>query len=185
MTSIALITGASGGIVQSWDTATKESELADYSVCTTWKVVGKDMYLVDVFRARLGYPELKRAVRALAERDQPQNILIEDKASGTQLIQELNQERLYAVTGVQPEGDKLMRMHAQTAKIANGFVHLPPDAPWKLDYVAEVTSFPKGKHADQVDSTSQAIRWVGHGMWSNGRGLLEYTRQEAMKMQVL
>ena len=56
-------------------------------------------------------------------------MLIEDKASGTQLIQELIQEGLYAVTRYQPKIDKIMRMHAQTAMIENGFVYLPEAAP--------------------------------------------------------
>ena len=57
-------------------------------------------------------------------------MLIEDKASGTQLIQELVAAGLYAVTRYQPQSDKVMRIHAQTAMIANGFVHLPDAAPW-------------------------------------------------------
>ena len=54
-------------IVQSWDTANKESELADYSVCTTWGVKGKKSYLLHVLRKRMAYPDLKRAVIAQAE----------------------------------------------------------------------------------------------------------------------
>src|SRR5439155_898022 len=50
-------------IVQSWDTASKVSELADYSVCTTWGVKGNQFYLLHVFRQQLEYPDLKRAVR--------------------------------------------------------------------------------------------------------------------------
>jgi predicted phage terminase large subunit-like protein len=53
-----------------------------------------------------------------------------------------------------------MRMHAQTAVIENGFVYLPREARWLADYVTEVTTFPRGKHDDQVDSTSQALEWI-------------------------
>ena len=76
-------------IVQSWDTANKPSELADYSVCTTWGLKGPDFYLLNVLRKKLSFPELKRAVVEQNELFRPQVILIEDKASGTQLIQEL------------------------------------------------------------------------------------------------
>jgi len=69
-------------IVQSWDTANKASELSDFSVCTTWGIKGKDLYLLHVLRKRMEYPELKRAVREQCE-------AFDDKASGTQLIQEL------------------------------------------------------------------------------------------------
>ena len=70
-------------IVQSWDTASKATELSDFSVCTSWGVLGKDIYLIDVVRRRMEYPELKRAVRAEYERWRPEVVLIEDKASGT------------------------------------------------------------------------------------------------------
>jgi len=63
------------------------------------------------------YPELKRAVRAHYERFGADVVLIEDKASGTQLIQELTEEGVCAVTRYQPQADKIMRLHAQTAVI--------------------------------------------------------------------
>jgi predicted phage terminase large subunit-like protein len=146
-------------IVQSWDTANKATELSDFSACTTWGVQGKDLYLVDVLRRRMEYPELKRAVREQYDRFRPSVVLIEDKASGTQLIQELIEEGLYAVTRYQPQSDKVMRMHAQTAMIENGFVHLPNTAPWLALYLHELTIFPNGKHDDQVDSTAQMLDW--------------------------
>ena len=70
-------------------------------------------------------------------------VLIEDKASGTQLIQELIADGLHAVTRYQPQSDKIMRMHAQTAMIENGFVHLPKEAAWLSAYLHELTVFPK------------------------------------------
>ena len=146
-------------IVQSWDTASKASELSDFSVCTSWGILGKELYLIDVLRQRMEYPELKRAVRGQYERFRPDVVLIEDKASGTQLIQELIAEGLYAVTRYQPQSDKVMRMHAQTAMIENGFVHLPDAAPWLAAYLHELTTFPNGRHDDQVDSTSQLLDW--------------------------
>ena len=82
---------------------------------------------------------------------------IEDKASGTQLIQELIREGLYAVTRYQPQPDKVMRRHAQTAMIENGFVHVPDAAPWLAPYLHELTVFPHGKHDDQIDSTAQLL----------------------------
>jgi len=96
--------------------------------------------------------------------------LIEDKASGTQLIQELIDYGLHAVTRYQPQSDKIMRMHAQTAMIENGFVHLPKEAAWLPEYLHELTVFPKGKHDDQVDSTAQMLDWLkraGSGPSSN------------------
>jgi predicted phage terminase large subunit-like protein len=146
-------------ILQSWDTANKPTELSDYSVCTTWGVKEKHLYLLQVIRKRLGYPELKRAVREQAEVFGPQTILIEDRASGTQLIQELVSEGMYSIKSYEPTMDKIMRMHSVTSTIENGFVHLPDKAFWLAEYLHELITFPKGKNDDQADSTSQALDW--------------------------
>ena len=103
--------------------------LADYSVCTTWGLKGPNFWLLNVLRKKLAYPELKRAVREQRELFKPTAILVEDKASGTQLIQELIADGLSAVTRYAPDGDKIMRLHTQTATIENGFVHLPETPP--------------------------------------------------------
>jgi len=146
-------------VVQSWDTANKASELSDFSVCTTWGIRGKSLYLLHVMRRRMEYPELKRAVCEQCAAFEASVVLIEDKASGTQLIQELIEQGLHAVTRYQPQTDKIMRMHAQTAMIENGFVHLPKEGVWLAEYLHELTVFPKGKHDDQVDSTAQMLDW--------------------------
>ena len=137
-------------IVQSWDTANKATELSDFSVCTTWGVKDKELFLLAVFRQKLNNPALKRAVREQLGRFKATVVLIEDKASGTQLIQELIKEGCHAVTRYQPTTDKVMRLHAQTALIENGFVRIPEDAPWLAEYLHELTVFPKGKHDDQA-----------------------------------
>src|SRR5215469_10481809 len=146
-------------IVQSWDTANKATELSDFSVCTTWGVRGKELYLLGLLRQRLEYPALKRAVREQENLYKANVVLIEDKASGTQLIQELIAEGCHAVTRYQPDCEKIMRLHAQTAMIENGFVYIPETAPWLAEYLHELTVFPKGKHDDQVDSTAQFLDW--------------------------
>jgi predicted phage terminase large subunit-like protein len=171
-------------IVQSWDTANKATELSDFSVCTTWGIAGNNLYLVDLVRRRMEYPELKREVRAQYERFRPSVVLIEDKASGTQLIQEPVHEGLYAVTRYQPQTDKVMRMHAQTAMIENGFVHLPDAAPWLAQYVHELTVFPHGKHDDQVDSTAQLLDWHKRGAGpSSNAGIFELYRRRAEELR--
>ena len=111
--------------VQSWDTANEATELSDFSVCTTWGVKGKNLFLLGVFRRRLEYPALKRAGREQQRLFDANVVLIEDKASGTQLIQELIADGCHGVTRYQPDCEKIMRLHAQTAMIENGFVHLP------------------------------------------------------------
>jgi len=168
-------------IVQSWDTANKATELSDFSVCTTWGVKDKDLFLIGVFRRRLEYPALKRAVREQQSLFRATEVLIEDKASGTQLIQELITDGCHGVTRYQPECDKIMRLHAQTGMIENGFVHIPETAPWLAEYLHEMTVFPKGKHDDQVDSTAQFLDWFKRPMPS--WGIFELTRRMAEKLK--
>lgn len=149
-------------VLQSWDTANKPSELSDYSVCTTWGLTKSRSYLLHVLRKKLDYPNLKRAVREQAALHKAAVVLIEDKASGTQLIQELSQEGMYGITRYAPDAgmNKLMRLHAQTGAIENGLVLLPAAAEWLDSYLHEMTTFPAAKHDDQVDSTSQALHWI-------------------------
>ena len=98
--------------MQSWDTANKATELSDFSVCTTWGVRGKNVYLLGLLRQRLEYPALKRVVREQQSLYRATEVPIEDKASGTQLIQELVTDGCHGVTRYQPECDKVMRLHA-------------------------------------------------------------------------
>jgi len=147
-------------IIQSWDTANKPTELSSYSVCITLGLKDKHIYVLHVLRKRLNYPDLRRAVREQWKAFGAQVILIEDKASGTQLIQELISEGVHGITKYAPEGNKVMRAHAQTATIENGFVHLPQHAHWRAEFVHEITTFPGGKHDDQVDALAQALDWI-------------------------
>ena len=167
-------------VVMSWDTANKASELADYSVCTVWGYKKPHIYLLYVLRKKLEYPDLKRVTKELRAQWHPTKILIEDKASGTQLIQELRQEGVYAVKGVKPEGDKVMRMNAQTGFFEQGLVFLPAQAPWLDEYRKELISFPKGKHDDQVDSTAQALKWIHE--YGQEPGIITYYREKVREM---
>jgi predicted phage terminase large subunit-like protein len=169
--------------LQSWDTASKPTELSDYSVCTTWGIKEKHVYLLHAFRKRLGYPELKRAVREQAEAFGPQTILIEDKASGTQLIQELVNEGMHEIKSYEPTMEKTMRMNSVTSTIENGFVHLPEKAAWLGDYVHELATFPFGKYDDQADSTAQALHWFKSNSMSQVYDLLEYARRKVAEQE--
>jgi len=102
----------------------QSDELSDFSVCTTWGVSGKHLFLLGVFCRRLEYPALKRAVREQQRLFDATVVLIEDKASGTQLIQELIEDGCHGVTRCQPTIEKIMRLHAHTGMIENAFVHI-------------------------------------------------------------
>jgi predicted phage terminase large subunit-like protein len=144
-------------------------------------VKGKDLVLIGLFRRRLEYPALKRAVREQQSLFNANVVLIEDKASGTQLIQELIAEGCHAVTRYEPTTEKTMRMNAQTAMIENGFVRIPETAAWLDEYLHELTVFPNGKHDDQVDSTAQFLDWFKKPF--PGQGLYEYYRQRAQELE--
>lgn len=150
-------------ILQSWDTASKCGEMNSYSVCTTWGVFNNNFYLLDVYRKRLTYPELKRAAGKLFRKFDPLKVLIEDKSSGTPLIQELQSEGLYCLEACKPEPgrDKHVRLGEQSIKFENGRVYLPRQATWLDEYIREITGFPGSKHDDQVDSTTQALEFLG------------------------
>jgi predicted phage terminase large subunit-like protein len=146
-------------IVQSWDTANKGGELNDYSVCTTWHAYFENHYLIDVFRRHLDYPCLKRAVKEQAQKHQADVVIIEDKASGIQLIQDLRAEGVFGIEPYDPGPgiDKQMRLYAVSAEFESGRARLPRSASWKDEYVREITGFPGTKYDDQVDSTTQAL----------------------------
>jgi predicted phage terminase large subunit-like protein len=148
-------------IVISWDTAMKPTELSDYSVGTVWGIKGGFFYLLDLTRLKLDYPNLKRKVIEVYEKWKVwgATLLIEDAGSGTSLIQDLQAQQI-AVIPVKPEGDKVLRVSAQSAKIEAGAVHLPLNAPWLDDLKSEILAFPHGKHDDQVDSMTQALNWI-------------------------
>lgn len=149
--------------VQSWDTANKAGEMNDYSVCTTWGIDDrKFLYLLHVHRMRLNFPELKRAAKELHGKFKPDKLVIEDKASGTSLIQELKAEGVYGIELYQPApgSDKFMRLAGQAIKFYESRVRLPERAPWLDEYVRELTGFPGSKFDDQVDSTTQALDYM-------------------------
>ena len=151
-------------IVISVDTAMKADEIADYSVATVWLMKKEKYYLLDLIRGRFDYPALKKQVLQLKQRWLGATFLIEDKGSGTSLIQELRYENL-SVIGIKPEGDKTTRLYSTQALFEAGSVLFPREAPWVQDLILELLAFPKYRHDDQVDSISQALIWMRHRAW--------------------
>ena len=155
-------------VIQSWDTANKAGERNDYSVCTTWLLRDEAFYLLDLHRERLEFPALKRRVAALRRQHGADAVLIEDRGSGTQLIQALLEEGLHAIA-VAPEADKATRLYAQSMHIEAGRVLLPAEAPWLDEFRTELLRFPQGRHDDQVDSLSQFLAWATDHAWGGPR----------------
>jgi predicted phage terminase large subunit-like protein len=147
-------------VIHSWDTASKGGEHNDPSVCTVWGIVGNQYYLLDLYRARIEYPALKRAVYSMADKWAAHTILIEDKASGQSLIQDLRNESKMPIIPVMPVADKTTRVMRISAMIESGMCFLPDSAPWMLDLEHELAVFPNGTHDDQVDSLSQFLNYI-------------------------
>jgi len=146
--------------LQSWDTAFKDKSQNDYSVCTVWGEAQNGYYLLDVWRDKVEFPELKRIAVALYDRDRPHLVLVEDKASGQSLVQELQRNTRIPVLPVKVDRDKVARAYAATPMIEAGKVYLPESAAWLYDYIEELSAFPNATHDDQVDSTTQALSFM-------------------------
>jgi len=152
-----------GQIVQSWDTASKEGRDNDFSVCVTAHVLRSEIRILDIFRRKLAFPELKRHAIRLCRDYRARTILIEDQASGTQLIQILRSEQPHGVPfpiARKPEGDKYSRLAGACAQIEAGQLLLPEEADWKHELIKELLAFPNGRHDDQADALSQLMNWV-------------------------
>jgi len=143
--------------VQSWDTAFKKNQENDYSVCTTWLVTPSAYYLIDMWRGRVEFPELKKKVVELYKLHKVNEILIEDKASGQSLIQELQRNTRLPVKVIKVESDKVSRVHSVTPLIEAGKVMLPKNKHWLKTFTDESEEFPNGEFDDIVDTVSQFL----------------------------
>ena len=147
-------------VTQSWDTAISVNSSSDFSVCTTWTKIDNRFYLIDVYRAKLEYPKLKKQFLSLAERWNPHAILVEAKTSGQQLLQELKVNSNLPIIAIVPHNDKLTRLHQVISLIEAVRVFLPYHAIWLSDFECEILMFPETHHDDQVDSTVQYLQWI-------------------------
>ncbi|MHC5035034.1 MAG: phage terminase large subunit, partial [Planctomycetota bacterium] len=135
-------------VVQSWDTAMVPGEGNDYSVCTTWGILGERLYLLDIFREQLNYPDLRRAVVELKGAFQVTMAIVEAAGSGISLYQDLSNTDERWIFSLKPDGDKVSRMAHQSAKIEAGMVYLPEKAPWLAAFESELAAFPNSKYDD-------------------------------------
>lgn len=146
--------------VQSWDTGIKTAAHNDPSACATFRIMQERHELVDMLVVRLEYPELKRLMMQHARNYNAEAILIEDKASGQSLLQDMRVESDLPFIGCMPDADKITRFLRITPLIEAGKVALPEHAHWLADFERELEDFPHGRHDDQVDALSQYLNWV-------------------------
>lgn len=151
-------------IIQSWDTAHETKNNSDYSACTTWGVWYNEedgdsphLILLNAFKDRLTFPELKETALKQYKEWDPDAIIVEKKAAGGPLIQELRRMGIPVQEFTPSRGnDKIVRLNAISDLFASGKVWAP-DTRWAREVIEEVAAFPVGEHDDFVDTTSQAL----------------------------
>lgn len=148
------------------DTAFEEGKENDYSVIQVWKRTPTGHYLIHRWKGKVAYPALKAKVLLLAGKYKPTVLLIEKKASGHPLVQELGTQTRLPVIPYNPKGDKTSRAHACTPQFEVGNVYIPDgsgdDQEWVNDYVEEMCKFPNAAHDDDVDATTQYLNSQNH-----------------------
>ena len=148
-------------IIQVWDTAFEKGETNDYSVCATWGLDVNGFYLMNIYRDKITFPDLVAKSKSQFELYKPSIVIIEQKASGHSLIQQLRHETRIPIRAYDPQDkDKVVRAHEVSPRIESGHVFLPVDSYWLDEYLAEHHSFPHGTHDDQVDTTSMALKYL-------------------------
>jgi len=146
------------------DTAMKTGEQHDYSVFMCWGA-GEDgnAYLIDVVRGKWEAPELETQFAAFWNKHKSQEYnlrmaYVEDKASGTGLIQKIKKVHKIPIQGIKRDTkDKVERAKGVVGYVSSGYAYLKQDAPWLSEFLAELSVFPNGKHDDQVDVVSDGL----------------------------
>jgi len=152
--------------LMSWDTAFEKTNRADYSACTLWGVFEypddtgtpqSNLILLNAFRDRMEFPELKKRAIEEWKEWQPDSVIIEKKASGAPLIYELRAMGIPVQEYTPVRGnDKISRLNAVSDLFASGRVWAPGTR-WADEVIDEVASFPSGEHDDYVDAVSLAL----------------------------
>lgn len=142
------------------DCTFKGTDNSDFVVGQVWSMVGNNYYLRTQERDHMGFNDTLDMIRSLIARYPDYvGILIEDKANGSAVIESLQAE-YDSIIPINPEGGKASRLHAVSRPIRQGRVYLPRGALFTKAYINEFTSFPNGKHDDQVDATSQVLQYM-------------------------
>ena len=151
-------------IIQSWDTAHDTKTSSDYSACTTWGVWYNEqennaphVILLDAFKDRMEFPELKKVALDHYNDWKPDAFVVEKKAAGAPLIQELRNMGIPVQEFSPSRGnDKMVRVNAVADLFASGKVWAP-NTRWAQEVIEEIAAFPVGANDDYVDTTTQAL----------------------------
>lgn len=157
------------------DTAQKTGQQNDYSVFQCWgRSTDGQAVLLDMIRGKWEAPELLVQARAFWNKHKAGPVLrkmaIEDKVSGTGLIQTLKREGI-PVIPIQRDKDKVTRAYDAAPLVQSGNVLLPQSAPWLSDLLAEATAFPNAAHDDIIDPMMDAVTDILQGATYTLRGI--------------
>jgi len=147
-------------LVASLDTASKAKVKNDYSVMQLWLNTPYMSYMIEQERVKMEYPQLKEFVKRKLEEWAPDLVLIEDKGSGTSLIQDLRGQTHHAIYPINPRDSKTERAERVAPLIDTGNVSVDKNNPHYGDFIMECTYFPKGRNDDMVDAMTQYLDWV-------------------------
>jgi|TARA_R110002020_G_scaffold88900_5_gene217726 predicted phage terminase large subunit-like protein len=146
-------------VIQSWDTAFSTKEKSSYSARTTWGVFRKagqvNAIVLDMWYDRVTYPELRRIAQDSYYEYEPDAVLIEKKASGQSLLQDLRMAGI-PVLEYSPDRDKEARAHASSALLEDGRIWFPSNKKWAKNLIDICAAFPAGDNDDIVDTCTQA-----------------------------
>ena len=159
-------------IIQTYDTAFSTKTTADFSVIQTWGIFSQyeedasgyetfqsHLILLGNIKGRFEYPELRRITQQLYHEYRPDVCMVEKKASGQSLIQDMRRAGL-PVLEYLPDRDKVARVHAASPMIESGRVWIPKNKKWSDDLLQEMLRFPNAAHDDQVDAMTMAIHYM-------------------------
>lgn len=155
-------------IIQCWDTAYTAKQTADFSACSTWGVWSNEdgdtnIILLDAFKERMEFPDLKERAVELYHRYEPDSCLIEAKASGWPLIHELRRMGIPVSDITYSRGeDKHSRVHSVADIFKSGFVWAP-DLMFARQMIEEFAEFPYGDSDDLLDTGTMALRRFREG----------------------
>jgi len=150
------------------DTAQKTSEKNDYSVLQCWGKASNGIYLLDQLRGKWEAPELESNCVDFWNKHKPNlhkpfgasQLKVEDKSSGSSLIQSIKKDYLIPIEPIQRNTDKVLRAMGVVKYFSSGYIYLPKGAPWLHDYKEEFRKFTPlmtHKHDDQIDPTMDAV----------------------------
>lgn len=164
--------------IRSWDTALEDKTQNDYTVCSEWYLVGDELYLHNIHRAKMQFPDLVATANLLNDQKPADLDIVEDSTPGKSFIQHMIENSSMAVKAIKPLGSKQLRLNIAAATFEAKKIFIK-EAEWNYDFEKEMLEFPNSKHDDIVDSITQAVLYLNKQR--RGSSSLEYLKLDNNK----